>query len=96
MTEGRFPCYLPHTINDSIVVSEYIARRLRLKIHDKVTTFFIKEDGPKQRNLIISGIYSIVASILFLGTYSILVYYEEQNSLSEDILLSNISHPIGI
>ncbi len=54
---GRIPGYTDSTTSDSILVSRYIANKLKLKVNDKVSTFFVKEDGPKQRNLIVSGIY---------------------------------------
>jgi lipoprotein-releasing system permease protein len=57
MLKGVFPSYNNNSTNDSIVISKYISNRLQLKINDKVSTFFIKEKGPKQRNLIIAGIY---------------------------------------
>ncbi len=54
---GSFPYYNNHKTNDSIVVSKYIANRLNLTVNEKVSTFFIKEKGPKQRNLIIAGVF---------------------------------------
>ena len=55
--KGHFPVFENNSINDSIVISKYISSRLQLNINDKVSTFFIKENGPKQRNLIVAGIY---------------------------------------
>jgi lipoprotein-releasing system permease protein len=57
MLGGKFPNYKNNLTNDSIVISKYISNRLQLNIDDKVSTFFIKEKGPKQRNLTIAGIY---------------------------------------
>ena len=57
MIDGHFPIYENTLTNDSIVISKYISSRLQLNINDKVSTFFIKEKGPKQRNLIVAGIY---------------------------------------
>ena len=54
---GYFPSYKLTQSSDSIVVSNYIANRLNLSINEKVSTFFVKEKGPKQRNLIIAGIF---------------------------------------
>ena len=42
------------------------------------------------KTLLISGIYSIIISILFLGVNTAL-YYE-----TKSVSLSNITHPIGI
>lgn len=57
LKEGQIPNYTSGNTNDSIVVSKYIANKLQLKINDKVATFFVKQEGPKQRNLIVAGIY---------------------------------------
>lgn len=57
LISGKFPIFLPNIANDSILISKYMADKLQLAIHEKVSVFFIKEDGPKQRNLIVSGIY---------------------------------------
>lgn len=54
---GKFPLYSEKGINDSIVISNFMAKKLQLNLHDKIAVFFIKEDGPKQRNLLVSGIY---------------------------------------
>ena len=54
---GSFPKFMPNQKNDSIVISNYMAARLQLEVNDKVSTFFMKDQGPKQRILIVSGIY---------------------------------------
>lgn len=57
LKEGRIPTFTQKGISDSILVSRYIANKLRLTINDKVSTFFVKQEGPKQRNLVVAGIY---------------------------------------
>lgn len=57
LKEGVIPVYTTKETSDSILVSRYIANKLRLAINDKVATFFVKQEGPKQRNLIVAGIY---------------------------------------
>ena len=57
LKSGKFPLYINNNINDSIVISKYLANKLKVKINDKLSTFFIINNKPKQRNLIISGIY---------------------------------------
>ncbi len=57
LKEGKIPVFNKKNENDSIVVSRYIANKLQLGINDKVATFFVKQEGPKQRNLIVAGIY---------------------------------------
>jgi len=57
LNSGKFPIYTNNNINDSIVISKYLANKLKVKTDDKLATFFIINNKPKQRNLIISGIY---------------------------------------
>ncbi|MCT4582725.1 MAG: ABC transporter permease [Flavobacteriales bacterium] len=57
LKEGKIPNFQNRGENDSIVVSRFIADKLQLAINDKVATFFVKQEGPKQRNLIVAGIY---------------------------------------
>ena len=57
LKEGKIPKYTKKGENDSIIISKYIANKLQLKVNDKVATFFVKHEGPKQRNLIVAGIY---------------------------------------
>jgi lipoprotein-releasing system permease protein len=55
--EGKLFTVVPGMINDSVIVSKKIADLLQLELHQKVKIYFVKESGPKERNLIISGIY---------------------------------------
>ena len=57
LKEGSIPIYEDNKISDSILISKFIADKLRLTVGDKASIFFIKKTGPKQRNLIVSGIY---------------------------------------
>ncbi len=57
LVTGKIPIYSNEAINDSILISSYVAKKLKLELNEKVTTYFVKETGPKQRNLIIAGIY---------------------------------------
>lgn len=58
LTQGRIPDFQSN-LNDEILVSEYLANRLQLKIGDKVPTFFLRDDSerPIQRGFEIVGIY---------------------------------------
>ena len=58
IVEGRKPNLL-HQLNNEIVISQYLANRLNLKLNDSFNTFFMKEDGnkmPKSRRFKIVGI----------------------------------------
>jgi len=57
LKEGAIPLYEDNKISDSILISKFIADKLRLAVGDKASVLFIKKTGPKQRNLIVSGIY---------------------------------------
>ena len=58
--EGRIPD-LKAELNSEIIISEYLANRLELKVGDKCNTFFMKEGGnqlPNLRVFKIVGIYN--------------------------------------
>jgi len=57
--QGRIP-NLKDNLNPEVIISEYLANRLRLKVGDKFNTYFMKDDGklPNLRNFQIVGIYN--------------------------------------
>ena len=55
---GKIPKFGTSKKNDSVVISESTANGLQLALGDKVTAFFVNQSGPRQRNLIVSGIYN--------------------------------------
>ncbi|WP_300564822.1 FtsX-like permease family protein [Flavobacterium sp.] len=60
LVQGRIP-NLKSNLNSEIIISEYLANRLELKIGDKCNTFFMKENGsqlPNLRVFTIVGIYN--------------------------------------
>ena len=60
LTEGSLPNYKDE-LNEDILISEYLANRLHLKLGDKVTTFFLNDEvskTPRSRGFIIVGIYN--------------------------------------
>ena len=56
LVEGKYPSK-SKKINDTIVISKEICKKLNLTINDKVSAFFVSDGKPKQRNLTIGGIY---------------------------------------
>lgn len=58
LTKGRLPDYR-NNLNNEILISEYLANRLGLKIAEKVSTYFMRDDSdlPIQRSFEIVGIY---------------------------------------
>ncbi|MES2748240.1 MAG: FtsX-like permease family protein [Bacteroidota bacterium] len=58
--EGRKPNLL-HSLNEEVIISQFLAQRLHLKLNDSFNTFFIKEEGntmPKSRRFKIVGIFN--------------------------------------
>lgn len=59
LVDGKIP-NLKSDLNAEILISEYLAKRLQLKVGDKFLTFFMKENGklPNKRNFLITGIFN--------------------------------------
>src|SRR5690606_22300022 len=60
LVEGKLPDF-KGVLNEDILISEYLANRLHLKVGDKVTTFFLNGEGskaPRSRGFDIVGIYN--------------------------------------
>lgn len=58
--EGRIP-NLKNSLNAEVILSKYLADRLQLKVGDKFTTYFMKEEGngmPNMRVFELVGIYN--------------------------------------
>lgn len=51
---------LKANLNSEVIISQYLANRLQLKVGDKFNTYFMKEEGklPNLRNFKIVGIYN--------------------------------------
>ena len=58
LTQGRLPNY-SENLNNEILISEYLANRLKLKNGDRVPTYFMRDDSdlPIQRSFEIVGVY---------------------------------------
>ena len=60
LVEGKLPDF-KGDLNEDILISEYVANRLHLKLGDKVTTFFLNDEiskTPRSRGFDIVGIYN--------------------------------------
>jgi len=60
LVSGKLPD-LSHALNTEVLISQYLANRLKLKIGDRFNTFFMKEDSrqlPNLRVFVVSGIYN--------------------------------------
>jgi len=59
LKQGKIPVFHKHKTNDSILISKYLAERLRLKTGDKVRAYFLRRgsDKPLVRRFFIGGIY---------------------------------------
>jgi lipoprotein-releasing system permease protein len=55
---GRWPRFPDSGYSNEIVLSEYTANQLRIKIGDKVVIYFVRNDGPPRvRPMIVSGLF---------------------------------------
>ena len=61
LVAGKLP-NLNQTLNTQILISEYLANRLQLKVGDKCNTYFMKDNGSKLPNLRIFQIVGIYNS----------------------------------
>lgn len=59
LVEGRLPNFKAN-LNEEVLISQYLANRLGLKLNDKFVTYFMKEnsEGYNLRNFNIVGIYN--------------------------------------
>lgn len=58
MIKGNIPSYhISPEPNDSILLSLYTASQLQVDTGEKISCFFVTETGPKQKNLIVGGIF---------------------------------------
>lgn len=60
LIEGALPNY-SETLNEEVLISQYIANRLGFKVGDKIITYFLREDTsrpPLLRAFTIKGIYN--------------------------------------
>ena len=60
LIDGNLPDYTRQLTNE-IVISEYVSNRLKLKVGDKVNTFFFNDNNskiPRSRSFEILGIYN--------------------------------------
>jgi len=60
LVDGELPNF-KEELNEDILISEYLANRLQLKLGDKVTTFFLNDEvskTPRSRGFEIVGIYN--------------------------------------
>ncbi|RIY36155.1 transmembrane permease [Capnocytophaga canis] len=61
LKEGRIPDFTTDEISNEILISEYLANRLQLRLGDHCHTIFLKDETsqvPNQRNFKIVGIYN--------------------------------------
>lgn len=57
LVAGRLP-NLKNTLNEEVIISQYLSNRLNLKTGNTFNTFFMKEGGYNVRNFDVVGIYN--------------------------------------
>ncbi|MDO5609089.1 MAG: ABC transporter permease [Capnocytophaga sp.] len=61
LVEGSIPDYTKNDISNDILISQYLANRLQLKLGENANALFLKDENsqiPNQRNFKIVGIYN--------------------------------------
>ncbi|HET8753694.1 MAG TPA: FtsX-like permease family protein [Salinimicrobium sp.] len=60
LVEGKLPDF-SENLNDQVLISEYLAKRLGFEVGDKVITYFLREENyetPFTRAFLVTGIYN--------------------------------------
>lgn len=60
LLSGKWPTILDSTRNDSVIISDVLAKRLQMKLHDAAVMYFIQEPPrpPRIRKFYVCGIYT--------------------------------------
>lgn len=60
ITQGKIPKFVANGVSTEIIISEYLAERLHLKLNDNCATYFLKDDAQKYNTRVfkIVGIYN--------------------------------------
>ena len=59
LTDGRLPDLTSEKASNEVLISSTIANKMRLKVGDKMNTYFLDDDAkPRSRPFVISGIYN--------------------------------------
>ena len=61
ITEGRIPDFTTDEISNEVLISNYLANRLGLKLGDRCQAIFLKDESaqvPSQRSFVIVGLYN--------------------------------------
>jgi lipoprotein-releasing system permease protein len=59
LVEGELPRLSPGTVSDAILLSEFLAKRLKIGLNDRVTVYFQNaKGGMSQRNFRLKGTYN--------------------------------------
>ena len=57
LVSGVIPSFEKQEVNDSILISQVVAKKMKLQCGDKLSVFFNKTEGPISKNLVVSGIF---------------------------------------
>ena len=61
LTQGKMPSYKENSISNEVILSEYLANRLKIKVGDKIQTYFMKssaEEMPFIRGFDVVGLFN--------------------------------------
>ena len=90
LVRGKCPTW-SQSINDTVIISNEICKKLSLEINDKISAFFVTDGNPKQRNLIIGGVYEtglnkIDSRFIFID----LKYLQKINKWGNKLMVSSV------
>ena len=90
LVRGKCPTW-SQSINDTVIISNEIYKKLSLEINDKISAFFVTDGNPKQRNLIIGGVYEtglnkIDSRFIFID----LKYLQKINKWGNKLMVSSV------
>lgn len=57
LKEGHLPHINDDSLNNEILISRTIAKRLNIQLHDTIAAFFINNNAPRERKFVVCGIY---------------------------------------
>ncbi len=57
LVEGAPFTVKENKLNDSILISKYLSKKLKLNLHDPIACYFLKDNGTSTKKFIVAGIY---------------------------------------
>jgi lipoprotein-releasing system permease protein len=85
LEEGQIPRFSYSRSTDSVLISREIANKLNLEIGDGITVYFVKNDKPRPRKFVLSGIYQTgLEGFDDLFVFGDITYVQKLNDWNDD------------